>query len=403
MERTIGNGSFATVKELSFHGLKCVGKKLHEVLLKTATPQQRVAILERFAEECKLLSKLHHSCIVQFLGVYFEQGSHAQLPVLVMEYLHTTLSTCIDEYGILPEEISYGILRDVALGLRYLHEHSPTIIHRDLSANNILLTTDMSAKISDLGVAKILNLSPAQMGQMTQTQTPGTPCYMPPEAMVARPKYTSKVDIFSYGVMMVHILSGQWPLPGDVFKADPNNPDLITPVSEMDRRSEYIQEVDNDHPLMELVRQCLKNAPASRPEASQLLRHVETVISHLPPTFTNKIDAIKQIQAKPGGSNVELLVKEMENLKGDVQAKIQESKKQRSEIESQARSIEALTEENQQLKEENDILRGQLEDLSMGQPNPKVQCYNQTQCPLAGNMKPHTQAFPLQPFSQRWK
>ena len=77
------------------------------------------------------------------------------------------LYTC--RYGVLPEAISYGILRDVALGLRYLHEHSPPIIHRDLSANNVLLTSSMNGKISDLGVAKILNITPAQMTQRMST------------------------------------------------------------------------------------------------------------------------------------------------------------------------------------------------------------------------------------------
>ena len=74
-----------------------------------------------------------------------------------------TLYTC--RYGVLPEAISYGILHVVALGLRYLHEHSPSIIHRDLSANNVLLTSSMNGKISDLGVTKILNITPAQMTQ----------------------------------------------------------------------------------------------------------------------------------------------------------------------------------------------------------------------------------------------
>ena len=91
--RIIGNGSYATVKELEFHGLKCVGKKIHQVLLVDATPQERAAMLQRFTEECELLSHLHHPCVVQFLGVYFEHGS--QLPVLVMEFLHTTLSDCL--------------------------------------------------------------------------------------------------------------------------------------------------------------------------------------------------------------------------------------------------------------------------------------------------------------------
>ena len=90
----IGNGSYATVKELEFRGLKCVGKKIHQLLFDSATPQDRATMLQRFTEECELLSHLHHPCVVQFLGVYFEQDS--QQPVLVMEYLHTTLSACLD-------------------------------------------------------------------------------------------------------------------------------------------------------------------------------------------------------------------------------------------------------------------------------------------------------------------
>ena len=128
--REVGHGSYAVVKELKFRGLKCVGKKIHDILFNSATPQEQAAMLEQFAGECELLSGLHHPCIVQFLGVCFEQGS--PLHVLVMEYLHTTLSACLEKYGVLPKEISYGILRDVALGLRYLHKLSPPIIHRDL-------------------------------------------------------------------------------------------------------------------------------------------------------------------------------------------------------------------------------------------------------------------------------
>ena len=71
-------------------------------------------MLDRFAGECELLGRLDHPCIVQFLGVCFEQGS--PLPVLVMEYLHATLSTCLERYGVLPKEMSYAILHDVALG-----------------------------------------------------------------------------------------------------------------------------------------------------------------------------------------------------------------------------------------------------------------------------------------------
>ncbi len=108
--RTIGDGSYATVVELDFRGLKCVGKKIHGLLYNSASPPEQANLLERFADECELLSRLHHPCIIQFLGVHFEQDS--QLPVLVMEYLHTTLSACIDRYGILLFRAYGGYIRD---------------------------------------------------------------------------------------------------------------------------------------------------------------------------------------------------------------------------------------------------------------------------------------------------
>ena len=183
--KEIGRGSYATVVELEYKGLLCVGKKIHQVLYEG----QESSHLKRFEEECKLLSQLSSPHIVQFLGVYYDSETNA--PVLVMEFLPATLAQSLDQYGTMPDEISVSILRDVTLGLRYLHERDNPIIHRDLSANNVLLTADMCAKISDLGVAKILELSPFQ--RQTMTKTPGTSCYMPPEAMADKPLYDLKV------------------------------------------------------------------------------------------------------------------------------------------------------------------------------------------------------------------
>ena len=183
--KEIGRGSFATVVELNYKGLRCVGKKIHPLLyvgLETIH-------LRRFEEECRLLSQLSHPHIVQFLGVYLEEDT--KVPALVMEFLPTNLTQCLHRYGIMPDEISFSILRDVSLGLRYLHERDSPIIHRDLSANNVLLTSDMNAKISDLGVAKILEVNPLR--QQTMSKAPGTSCYMPPEVMSDKPQYDLKV------------------------------------------------------------------------------------------------------------------------------------------------------------------------------------------------------------------
>ena len=134
-------------------------------------------------------------------------------------------------------KISYGILRDVALGLVYLHEHSPPIIHRNLSANNVLLTSNMNAKLSDMGVAKILNLIPAQMTKIMLTKAPAI---------------------------------------------------CLPPVSEIGCRAEYLQEIGNDHPLMGLIPQYHSSMPTRRPEAPAQLEQVNAIWSTLPKIFTNR-------------------------------------------------------------------------------------------------------------------
>lgn len=285
----LGRGSYAKVVAVLYKGLRCAAKKVHDVLRQYDDGN----LLERFAGECTLLSGLRHPHIVQFLGVYFEHGS--DVPVLVMEYLPTTLTGSLDRYGVLPDEMSYSVLRDVALGLTYLHEHTPQpIIHRDLSANNVLLTSGMTAKISDLGVARILNLTPAEMTRMTQT--PGTQAYMPPEATVANPKYDKCIDIFSYGVMMIHVLCGEWPLP----TREAVEPGLLNiglkAVSEVERRKIHLLKIGRNHPLLNLIRQCLANNPEHRPSIQVIARHVSAVAKQFPSQFDSKLEMWQQIQ-----------------------------------------------------------------------------------------------------------
>ena len=233
--KELGHGSYATVLELEYMGLKCAGKKIHDILASQGASSYTV---RRFGEECRLLSKVHHPNIVQFLGVCIQNSK--EIPILVMEFLPTNLTSCIEKYGVLPQEISYSILHDVALGLCYLHAQTPPIIHRDLSSNNVLLTTNMTAKISDLGVARVLNLTPLQISHMTQT--PGTPSYMPPEVMVANPKYDTSIDVFSYGILMIHILSGRWPDPQ--VGANRTDHGKLTPVSEANRRKIFLELIE---------------------------------------------------------------------------------------------------------------------------------------------------------------
>ena len=244
----------------------------------------------------------------------------------------------------------------MALGLHYLHEHSPPIIHRDLSANNVLLTPNMSRKISDLGVVKILNLTPAQMTQLMSTQAPGTPCYMPPEALMARPTYTSKIDSYSYGVMVIHVLCGKWPFPDDAFRPDPRNPDVMLPVLELDRRAEYLRDIGQDHPLMGLISQCLSNAPTRRPEASEILRQITATASRVPERHQNKIEMLQQNESLTARNQT------LQSQNQTLQSQNESLTARNQTLQSQ---IESLTARNQA---EVEALRAEVERLSVQSP-----------------------------------
>lgn len=153
-------------------GLVCAGKKLHDVLVEEEN-DGALNLLSKFVEECTVLSELRHPHVVQFLGICFLDNS--DLPVLVMEYLPYCLDGLLDgaHRVELPLAMKCSILHDVAQGLVHLHTHTPPIIHRDLTAKNVLLTAAMLAKIADLGVARILNQQPGRLAAtMTQVSLP---------------------------------------------------------------------------------------------------------------------------------------------------------------------------------------------------------------------------------------
>ena len=156
---TIGHGAYGSVEEVAVP-VCGAAKKVHELLLRSPK------ITSKFAEELQLMATLRHENIVQFLGIYFLPGSH--LPALVMERLLTSLHDLLDpetdDDGQPPPQalqfftmnLKCSVLHNVASGLAYLHERTPPVIHRDLSARNVLLNSRMVAKIADLGVARIV-------------------------------------------------------------------------------------------------------------------------------------------------------------------------------------------------------------------------------------------------------
>ena len=173
----------------------CAGKKIHEVLLDPGNEGVR-DIAERYVQECQLMSDLRHPNITQFMGVCFLPN--CQFPVLLMERLDGNLDDLLETVSNIPLVLKRSMLEDIAKGLLYLHKHTPQIIHRDLTAKNVLLTTSFVAKITDFGNSRIVNLQPGQLAR-TLSQLPGTMLYMPPEALEASSRYGPSLDVFSFG------------------------------------------------------------------------------------------------------------------------------------------------------------------------------------------------------------
>ena len=211
-----GCGSFGAVYEVSLYGLPCIAKSLHSILLGYES-QARAPLKEgekndlrqKFADECILLSKLNHPSIVKFVGVYY--GMYTGELSLIMEKLHTELGNYVEKNQNIPNSIKMSLLLDASSGLLYLHSQEPPVIHRDLSAANVLVTTDGRAKIADVGVSTKYDTSAVIFRTQRQTVQPGAFAYMPPEAMCEHPEYDTKLDIFSFGAVMLYVINHKFP------------------------------------------------------------------------------------------------------------------------------------------------------------------------------------------------
>ena len=179
------------------------GKTLHETLLDVGN-QGVPEMISKYFQECQLMSSLHHPNITQFLGLCFLPGT--RLPLLVMERLETSLDDLLEHMPNLPLSLKRSVLEDVACGLLYLHNRHPPVIHRDLTSKNVLLTSSLVAKITDMGNSRIVTMRPGQMAR-TLTKYPGTLVYMPPEAQDDTHRYGSAMDVFSFGHLALYTIT----------------------------------------------------------------------------------------------------------------------------------------------------------------------------------------------------
>ena len=194
-----------------------------------------------------------------------------KLPVIIMEKMYNSLRGLVEKHTDIPFNNILSILNDVCLGLQYLHGRNPPIVHRDLTPNNILLCYHLRAKITDLGVAKVMQATDTK----TLTQAPGTNDFMPPESLANKPVYGLSLDIFSFGGVVLYVTTQEWPQPAPWIDFDPNTGGRIV-LTELQRRQQYLDNMRGAYAdLKPLVISCLDDNPKHRPSVAKVLLDIK--------------------------------------------------------------------------------------------------------------------------------
>ena len=272
--KEIGSGAYGIVLEVEADGVIYAGKRIHDSLADSYNIGAH-NIVQRYVEECHLLSSLRHPNIVQFMGVCL--FSEESPPVLVMEYLPSDLHRTLAKYSDIPLFVKRSILHDVTRGLVYLHAQNPPIIHRDLTARNVLLNCAMVAKISDFGVSRRIVGEHITFQSATLTRVPGCDTYMPPEAFDENPTYDAKLDMFSFGHLTLYTLTQAVPVLLHPKAASPKSTNF-----EVERRKPILSllsdQLGEDHPLLTIAIRCLSDNPGARPTSMEVLQLFDKLV-----------------------------------------------------------------------------------------------------------------------------
>ncbi|XP_008792358.2 probable LRR receptor-like serine/threonine-protein kinase At1g67720 [Phoenix dactylifera] len=273
--KKIGSGGFGTV----YYGKMKDEKEIAVKVLRNDSYQEN----RQFSNEVSLLSRIHHRNLVVFLGYCQQEGKN----ILVYEFMHNgTFKEHL--HGTLTQERRIGWLKrleiaeDSAKGIEYLHTGcSPAVIHRDLKTSNILLDKHMRAKVSDFGLSK-----PA-VDESHVSGVKGTLGYLDPVYCTSQ-QLTEKSDIYSFGVILLVLISGQEPISTTNFG---ENIYHIGPWAKFYYESGEIEAIidpslQNDYndiqsvwKIAEVAVKCIDSQTGNRPSISEVLKEIQEAIA----------------------------------------------------------------------------------------------------------------------------
>ncbi|XP_066287041.1 uncharacterized protein [Branchiostoma lanceolatum] len=198
----LGEGAFSRVFRGVYNGTEVAVKRLRSPL--------SAADKNYFGAEVSLLRELRHPRVVLLLGVC----TTADLPIMVLEYMaQGSLYHWLhgEERPDLDHVLYYQIARDTALGMNYLHNRKPAVLHLDLKSMNVLLDSQLRAKIADFGFSKLRHDADVKASQSGHLR--GTPAWMAPE-LINQGNITTKVDVYSFGMILWEMLTRKHPYLG---------------------------------------------------------------------------------------------------------------------------------------------------------------------------------------------
>ncbi|CAL5186477.1 unnamed protein product [Lathyrus oleraceus] len=273
----LGQGGFGYVHR----GILPNGKEVAVKQLKAGSGQGE----REFQAEVEIISRVHHKHLVSLVG-YCSTGFQR---LLVYEFVpNNTLEFHLHGNGrpTMDWPTRLRIALGSAKGLAYLHEDChPKIIHRDIKAANILLDFKFEAKVADFGLAKIAS----DLNTHVSTRVMGTFGYLAPE-YAASGKLTDKSDVFSYGVMLLELLTGRRPVDKNQTYMDDSlvewaRPLLMRALEENNLDSLIDPRLQNEFDPSEMTRMvacaaaCTRHSAKRRPRMSQVVRALEGDVS----------------------------------------------------------------------------------------------------------------------------
>ncbi|PIM97420.1 Serine/threonine protein kinase [Handroanthus impetiginosus] len=269
----LGQGGFGYVHK----GVLSDGKEVAIKQLKVGSGQGE----REFQAEVETISRVHHNHLVSLIG-HCISGTQR---LLVYEYVpNRTLEFHLHGKGNPP--LNWATRMKIALGsargLAYLHEDChPKIIHRDIKSANILLDENFEAKVADFGLARFYSDTDTHVS----TRVMGTFGYLAPEYALTG-KLTDKSDVFSFGVVLLELITGRKPIDKSQHYLDDNIIDWARPLLTQALENENFDIVadprlQKEYDSIEMARMvacasvCVRHLARRRPRMSQIIRALE--------------------------------------------------------------------------------------------------------------------------------